>query len=83
MRTSTRNSGSSESGSSCKPRLCACAEWTSELQGETYLGVACAGAATVSRAKVSGLPAYLMSGAGFFTPVASPAGVFIKKMEVL
>ncbi|MFZ2097596.1 MAG: hypothetical protein WAV05_13240 [Anaerolineales bacterium] len=29
--------------------------------------------------KVSGWSAYLMSGAGFFTPVASPAGVLIKQ----
>jgi len=47
MRTSTRGSDGSESGRHCKPRPSACAEWTSELQGETHQGVACAGAATV------------------------------------
>jgi hypothetical protein len=48
---SKRGSGCLESGRGCKTRQCACAEWTSELQGETRIGVACAGAATVSRAK--------------------------------
>jgi hypothetical protein len=51
MRTSKRRSGGSESGRGCKLRPCACAEWTSELQGESQQGVACAGAATVSWAK--------------------------------
>jgi len=51
MRTNKRKSGGSESGNRCKPRPCACAEWTSELQGETQRGVACAGTATVSWAK--------------------------------
>jgi hypothetical protein len=50
-RTSKRESGGSESGTRCKARTCACAEWTSELQGETQWGVACAGAATVTWAK--------------------------------
>jgi hypothetical protein len=50
-RTSKRGSGCPESGRSCKTRQCACVEWTSELQGETRWGVACAGAATVSWAK--------------------------------
>jgi hypothetical protein len=51
MRTSKRKRGCPESGRGCKTRQCACAEWTSELQGETQVGVACAGAAAVSRAK--------------------------------
>lgn len=51
MRTSKCGSGGSESGRGCKPRPCACAEWTSELQGETLEGVTWAGAATVSWAK--------------------------------
>jgi hypothetical protein len=51
MRTSKRKRGCPESGKSCKTRQCACAEWTSELQGETRWGVACAGAATVIREK--------------------------------
>jgi hypothetical protein len=51
MRTSKRGSGGSESGRRCKPRPCACAEWISELQGETYWGLACAGNATVTKVK--------------------------------
>jgi hypothetical protein len=39
-RTSKHKSGGPESGRCCKPRPCACAEWTSELQGETLKGVA-------------------------------------------
>ncbi len=82
MRTSTRRIGGSESGKSCEPRPCICAEWISELQGETYWGLARAGAATVTWAKGIFLM-YLMCEAGLFTPVASPAGVFIKNlMEV-
>jgi len=46
-----RGSGGKESGSWCKSRPCACVEWTSELQGETSLGLSRAGAATVSQAK--------------------------------
>jgi hypothetical protein len=34
-RTSKRRSGCPESGKGCKTRLSACAEWISELQGET------------------------------------------------
>jgi hypothetical protein len=46
-----RGSGGTESGERCESRPCACAEWTSELQGETHWRVAWAGAATVSKAK--------------------------------
>ena len=51
MRTSKCKSSGTESGRGCKPRPYACTEWTLELQGETKLGVACAGVATVTKAK--------------------------------
>jgi hypothetical protein len=80
MRTSKRKSGGSESGKRCKTRPYARAEWTSELQGETHWALALAGAATVSWAKGIVIQLYLMSGAGLFTPVASPAGVLLKSL---
>jgi hypothetical protein len=50
-RTSKHGNGGSESGRRCKIRPYACAEWTSELQGETDWGLACAGDATVIKVK--------------------------------